>query len=1090
MRKEKMIRPYPGMKIYEDVSFLPGVYNFYGQKGITICASNITISGNGCVFIGGKDKSCSSDDSHKTEFSYGYGAMLDEGLGYHGIGIYMEHVHDVKIEHLQVRGFVQGLYMKDCNSCVITENDFSYNYHNPDWGWEEHIDAGGIVLYNSHHNKLFQNKAVQVWSALVLRNADHNEIKRNDFSHTSNVGLRCWMASYNLFEDNDFSWGIRKEANEVHARDSSCVLIESASNYNIFRRNDMRYGGDGLFIRSLNNLMSMYNLFEENDASFANNNAIEAWDAHNTYLRNKANYSSYGFWLGCSDHTKLIENEVIGNGVVFQNAPESFGNAGIAVVNGSGNDFYLKSNLIKNNHGPGIAIRYTKQTPSRNWILEKNTIVDNQNDERGFLGYGIYMKNAMNIHLIDNIIQNEAEAIYRDEHVTMIHEHSTDTTINKIALTKNCVYTEVGKMEEYQAEGFDTYAYYFDDGYMSKQKGFQRTFDEPGRYRMFVNAQSVGSIGLLEENIYVRDQGFLSKEWLDPEAWIVKERNQNIQRIEHCGVQGLALCMRNQKKSSFTCQLPLIHLADFEELSFFYCYQNDFIDWNQEVRLHVTLLDETGGHLSITSKDALFQKHAQANNEAKYEWEYLTIPLRSHEDFLFEYSDDFIGEVYAVCITFETPQPSTGQFLLADAVWKKKRSLSYQKLLNAKAHQVPVLEKRIRFSSNSQDQFEIWKEHPYQYDLSKRWISAYDTTEESITIDVCAALPVDGVDIAFYADEVTTLLPENIHFLCDDQLIATLQPQANHVKLRFPRKKGKRFLLKMEKRIHTAISIYDMQLLLLDGGRPVEIKQTHEELFDLEKAMVKLNKETWGKDAKAQPLHYQLYDMSHASIQTATCINENTCLPEQIRSGKETELSFQQVTLKKGTPYALLLYQDELANGVQGGSYYRWVGNGIAPLNGTYGYWNGDEVISKDMNGWGECYLKLYDDKDIYDHSTEQEGLGNRLGVKGMEKLYQCFTIPNTATLLQQVDYLRDTGLRIHGTLELSIKWKQPETSLLLYFKTKEFVEAILDGKHVSSKDGFMVLTSATSGWCHVTLNAIENELLMIKELEDYDDGI
>ena len=43
MRKEKMIRPYPGMKIYEDVNFLPGVYNFYGQKGITICASNITM---------------------------------------------------------------------------------------------------------------------------------------------------------------------------------------------------------------------------------------------------------------------------------------------------------------------------------------------------------------------------------------------------------------------------------------------------------------------------------------------------------------------------------------------------------------------------------------------------------------------------------------------------------------------------------------------------------------------------------------------------------------------------------------------------------------------------------------------------------------------------------------------------------------------------------------------------------------------------------------------------------------------------------------------------------------------------------------
>ena len=30
-----------------------------------------------------------------------------------------------------------------------------------------------------------------------------------------------------------------------------------------------------------------------------------------TYIRNKVNYSSYGFWLGCSDHTVLIGNEAV-----------------------------------------------------------------------------------------------------------------------------------------------------------------------------------------------------------------------------------------------------------------------------------------------------------------------------------------------------------------------------------------------------------------------------------------------------------------------------------------------------------------------------------------------------------------------------------------------------------------------------------------------------------------------------------------------------------------------------------------------------------------------------------------------------------
>ena len=101
------------------------------------------------------------------------------------------------------------------------------------------------------------------------------------------------------------------------------------------------------------------------------------------------------------------------------------------------------------------------------------------------------------------------------------------------------------------------------------------------------------------------------------------------------------------------------------------------------------------------------------------------------------------------------------------------------------AHQESDMERRIHFSTASNGQYEIFKGNQFQYDISKRWISGCDTTEESITIDASAALPVDGVDIAFYADEVTTLLPDDICFFCDDRLIAEAQPQANHVCLRF-----------------------------------------------------------------------------------------------------------------------------------------------------------------------------------------------------------------------------------------------------------------------------------------------------------------
>ena len=80
-------------------------------------------------------------------------------------------------------------------------------------------------------------------------------------------------------------------------------------------RNDITQGGDGIFIRVLNGWVSRGNVFVENDTSYANNNCIESWSPGNTYIRNKANHGSYGFWLGGSDQTVLIGNEAAFNGL-------------------------------------------------------------------------------------------------------------------------------------------------------------------------------------------------------------------------------------------------------------------------------------------------------------------------------------------------------------------------------------------------------------------------------------------------------------------------------------------------------------------------------------------------------------------------------------------------------------------------------------------------------------------------------------------------------------------------------------------------------------------------------------------------------
>ncbi|MBN1442832.1 MAG: right-handed parallel beta-helix repeat-containing protein, partial [Planctomycetes bacterium] len=178
----------------------------------------------------------------------------------------------------------------------------------------------------------------------------------------------------------------RIRTGEVHARDSTCVLIESGSNDNRFFRNQVTHGGDGLFIRVLNGWVSTGNLFVENDFSHANNNCVESWSPGNTYIRNRANHGSYGFWLGGSDQTVLIGNEAAYNGLEsgFHNAPEpGFGHGGIVIVGGSSSHTKIEGNHCHHNRGGGIVFRGDAGTQGRawrthHWIVQQNRLENNR----------------------------------------------------------------------------------------------------------------------------------------------------------------------------------------------------------------------------------------------------------------------------------------------------------------------------------------------------------------------------------------------------------------------------------------------------------------------------------------------------------------------------------------------------------------------------------------------------------------------------------------------------------------------------------------------------------------------------------------
>lgn len=344
---------------------------------LVITKSGITIDGGGLSLLGSDRK---SNPSPKT---------------YKHVAISARGISNVTLKNFKAEGWETGLQIVDGEGWTVENCDFSDNFHDPDFGWGENGRRGGIVLERVHKSVLRNNRANRVWDGCVLVDSEQNTLEENDFSHASNTCLKLWHASRNVIRKNILSHGIRITPGEVHARDSTGVLIESGSNENRFVENDCTHGGDGIFVRVLNGWCSTGNLFERNDCSFANNNGFECWARDNVFRENKANHCSYGFWLGGSDHTRLEENEASYNGLAVgnHNSPHlpDQGHAGIVFMFGPSSHTVAKRNKCIGNNGAGIAVigdigSKGQKWKAYHWVIEDNTLARNR--------WGIYLRFA------------------------------------------------------------------------------------------------------------------------------------------------------------------------------------------------------------------------------------------------------------------------------------------------------------------------------------------------------------------------------------------------------------------------------------------------------------------------------------------------------------------------------------------------------------------------------------------------------------------------------------------------------------------------------------------------------------------------
>lgn len=352
---------------------LPDVW----RKGaLVIDADDVVIDFQGATMTPG-------DDVH---------GQLDQLEGY---GILVKNRRNVTIRNAVVHGYRFNICVLGGENVRIENCDASYSRaHRISAGgvpldqWvvireirDWHTYGAGIWLENVRAGVVRQCRAGGAQNGLVLATCDHCLVIENDFSFNSGWGLALWASC-----DNVVSWNLTDFCDRPWAgglgADAACVTMTGNSHRNYVVGNSMTHGGDGFFLTGLsdgtldarlNRLIIAGpcddNVIAHNDGSWSPANAFEGTFAYrNMYYKNQANDCNYGFWLGFSSDSLILDNDVGRNRV-----------SGIALEQGSGTR--VEGNRFTGNRRVAVHLWATHgaardRYPSRDIEIRGNVIKD------------------------------------------------------------------------------------------------------------------------------------------------------------------------------------------------------------------------------------------------------------------------------------------------------------------------------------------------------------------------------------------------------------------------------------------------------------------------------------------------------------------------------------------------------------------------------------------------------------------------------------------------------------------------------------------------------------------------------------------
>jgi parallel beta-helix repeat protein len=625
-------------------------------QAIEIKASNVTIDGRGAWLLGPASRKCEPSPSD-----------------FRGVAISAKGVSNVRLRNVNARGWETGLDVEDGTGWLVEQCNFSDNFHDPSFGWGENGRRGGILFNSVRLSTIKHCRANRVWDACILVNSLENIIEDNDFSHTSDTALKLWASSRNRMRRNDFSYGLRKNPGEVHARDSTCVLIESGSNENHLEDNNCTHGGDGIFIRVLNGWVSTGNVLERNDCSYANNNGFEAWSPRNVYRHNKANHCSYGFWLGASDQTVLDGNEASYNGDNrgFHNSPHlpDGGHAGIVFMFGPSSHTIARNNICVENNGAGIAVigdieSRGKKWKAHHWIIEQNTLKKNR--------WGLFLQHADWIDLAGNTISDNTERDIEDHggvSELTIHEKGPKNGASPSAVLQAPSRAIVGVPITFDASqskqpsgGHTRFRWHLGDGQLAEGPCIEHVYKSPGFYRVGLTVTSGSLSDLAWRDLYVTEpvdeigtegaQAAARWGFVDPQSRVTFQSDADVKIVGNSSLRALVNPYGGERVSLRFPAAAALHvpLKGKSKLVFWIKFINENVPAWQNANPLITLYESPKKFVRLEPRQDLLSNPPY--NEARDGWTYIKVPLKGDE--LWKHEGDEIATVDFLTIGFDS----------------------------------------------------------------------------------------------------------------------------------------------------------------------------------------------------------------------------------------------------------------------------------------------------------------------------------------------------------------------------------------------------------------------------------------------------